>query len=927
MPFKRYAHAILANRDIHFDQWMEEYRKQHEGAVSKEYVGRIAKTIVTKCDPKAFLLSHATIVASVDAYAPKNTRTGRYYINGAQIDVRYPDFRIKPECHKIINNNGDAWERSLLLATYRTFIGAPNYLEHIQLPELSKGFIIDAIARDLGSTCYVDILVATNKKHSLLINDILSDRINAMSMGCHEPDTPVMMEDGTTLPISEIRPEMVVLSQKGNPCRVDNVQVRENRWKMFDIKAVGLPSISSTDNHEYYIVQRDSVKYKKSCRGRLNPVPNDYPFDKVEVKDLVIGDIIATPIPQAIEDPGISESDARLIGLYVADGWKFDFKHDSTQGIGFCVGKSEEGIIEEIEKKIDQIIWASGEARMTVNGHTHTRKLQKRFARNACYLTITSRASRNLIDRFVIGRKAKEKRLTKSVLNWPHNLQLSLLGGIIDGDGCVSIRNTKSKTKSVHVSTRSKQLIDQLFMIAARCGVITTISKAKREGTKLVPGGVGIDYQLNIRNDCAERIPANKIGRFIGRFNAKAAAATGNKNRWITDGYLYSKIKSLKSREYVGWVYDLQVDDDHSYIASGMGVSNCISLFTLCTKCGNVAVDDSQLCPCILYEGKGTKFVDEDGITHPISELIGHVSVPSSNQFIEASWVKTPAFSGAARRNILNPDQNTVAAKVEEAASIYELRREIEQLKGVKKAASVRRAQDDPLGPPPSAEGGEPADEPPADEPDEESESPLGGGGEGSEAPASETEEGEGEGAPEDPLGAKFDELLTKAQEYLLESIVKGLEERLQPKPEDVGTVTVTNAISNPTDFEKGNDNLVRASIFNQRLNAIFHQYPGLIKWATNTYKIVHHSGKKGIAAKMTPRDLLIFSWIEDTVRSHNYSPNLYKVAMNVGPSKLYPSEASFLAACKVRMGRSLTPRERQFFSWKGKIASLSIQF
>ena len=184
MAKKRYAHAIVERRNIAFDEWMEELRSQNEGAVPKDFVVRTAKTILRKCDPKQFLLSHATIVASVDTFAPKGVKTGRLMNRGCQIDVRWPEFRIKPECHPIINNNGDAWERSLLLSSYRTFIGAHNYLEHIQLPELSKGFIVDAIARDLGKSCYIDILVATDRKHNQLVSDILSGAITGLSMGC-----------------------------------------------------------------------------------------------------------------------------------------------------------------------------------------------------------------------------------------------------------------------------------------------------------------------------------------------------------------------------------------------------------------------------------------------------------------------------------------------------------------------------------------------------------------------------------------------------------------------------------------------------------------------------------------------------------------------------------------------------------------------
>lgn len=566
MATRRYAHALVSQRDIQFDQWMDEIRAQNEGAAPKNHVNRVANVILRKADPKRYLLSHATIVASVDTYAPKGVKTGKHMCRGVQIEVRYPDFRIKPKNHEVINNNGDAWERSLLLSTYRTFIGAPNYLEHIQLPELSKGFIVDAISRDLGDTCYIDILVGTDRKHGKLISDILSGDLSALSMGC-------------------------------------------------------------------------------------------------------------------------------------------------------------------------------------------------------------------------------------------------------------------------------------------------------------------------------------------------------------------------------------------------------ISLFTICTKCGNIAADDAQLCPCVLYEGKGTAFADEDGVQHTISELIGHVTAPNSNQFIEASWVKNPAFRGAVRRNFLNADTMAIAAKLGEAAKIYEIRQGESHPDELKRAASMRRraqgqdatldepsaddVKDDPTADDPSgqAQGGGQAQGQAQSEGQAQSGDQgdlgdlggldLGGGGGGASDPSpspssSPGPSGQGQGQSQDQDqedGGDIDKLLADAQKMIVQNLVEALGEKLEPKPEDVKAV-----VSSP-DWERsggGNDNLVRSSQeFSRRLRKTFSSQK-LIRWAENAWKIVHVGGKKAIASnRMTARDLIVLSWIEDRVNGRQYSSNLYKVAMNVGSPSGYPSAKSFVAACGMKLGRAPTDKEQKFFLWKGKIASL----
>jgi hypothetical protein len=531
MAKRRYAKAIVERRNIAFDEWMEELRGQNEGAVPKDFIHRTAKTILRKCDPKQYLLSHATIVASCDTFAPKGVKTGRLMNRGCQIDVRWPEFRIKPDCHPIVNNNGDAWERSLLLSTYRTFIGAHNYLEHIQLPELSKGFIVDAIARDLGKSCYIDILVATDRKHNQLVSDILSGAITGLSMGC-------------------------------------------------------------------------------------------------------------------------------------------------------------------------------------------------------------------------------------------------------------------------------------------------------------------------------------------------------------------------------------------------------ISLFTTCSKCGNVAADDAQLCPCVLYDGKLSKFNDESGVEQILAEIIGHVSVPNSNQFIEASWVRNPAFRGAVRRNILNPDATALATQMQTSKYVYELRSQIPEMEGIKKAASARRADqqggqgqgqsfDDVFGGDQGGDQGQGAGQQGgADEAEEQSQD-QGGQGQGDQAPADK---------PIEVKPDKVDEMLDKITEQLLTSITQKLTDKLAPKPEDVGSVKPM-----PVDLQARNDNLVQSSAdFNRLLRKKFGSSPRLIQWAERAYKIVHEGGTTAVRrVGMTPRELIILSWIEDRCRDRIYPPSLYKVAMQIGPSNNFPTPSSFIAACRMKLGRDLSSQERRFLEWKGQIASV----
>lgn len=178
MAFHKYANAAVMRPEITFSGW-DNIRSQEP-----PFITRSASNVVFKdYNPKDYLITHCTIVASVDTEAGPGP-IGKHMVDGFQIDRRHPDYLITSETTPWINNNHDAFERRVLLATYRTFVGSQNYLEHLQIPALSKGKIIDAAARDIGQSVYVDILVATERKHSTLIAAITEGQLQTLSMGC-----------------------------------------------------------------------------------------------------------------------------------------------------------------------------------------------------------------------------------------------------------------------------------------------------------------------------------------------------------------------------------------------------------------------------------------------------------------------------------------------------------------------------------------------------------------------------------------------------------------------------------------------------------------------------------------------------------------------------------------------------------------------
>lgn len=79
----------------------------------------------------------------------------------------------------------------------------------------------------------------------------------------------------------------------------------------------------------------------------------------------------------------------------------------------------------------------------------------------------------------------------------------------------------------------------------------------------------------------------------------------------------------------------------------------CVTDLVICSYCGTHVTDASTYCTHLQFQ-KGTFLADDNGIPRRIAELCGHKTMPNGGvKFVEASWVKTPAFPGAAKRSIV----------------------------------------------------------------------------------------------------------------------------------------------------------------------------------------------------------------------------------------------------------------------------------
>jgi len=576
----------------------------------------------------------------------------------------------------VLVHNCDSWTRGVLKKTYKTFIGAENYVEHVQVPALSKGKIVDAVLREVNNdTLYTDILVATHKKHRDLINKIRVGSYNAMSMGCIAAytictkcgnlaadesglcicvrankgqyfqdkygnvrmiaelclpwDNKVLMADGEYKYIDEVNVGDMVITHKGSGRKVTKTFRKDFVGNLINIKIEGgINNIRSTYNHPHYVY--DKITGELSFK---------------EAKDIKVGDFLVKQAPRisksrdsARRSFGITADTAWVIGLYAAEGY-YDDSSRLNYEVRFTLNGNDE---MDIADKIKEIIERDFEDSKVKIYHYERSEMEKNVGHlikdfnNSTRAVIASAKKLSVVveskdfwyfvKKHCSGKRAWEKSLSSKLLKSPLSIQRKLLEGWLTGDGSIDeqgrVRGYTTSEKLFHdfeiIATRLNiwnrgQVIfnDKKTTLSALRSINRNIEEVKDDRNwrasfqlYLSPKDV---YDLSVNSDLSDK----QFSNFLG--DCRKIEISKPRGQHNGEKYNLHKVVSIESEPYVGEVFNLEVEEDHSYIIDGIVTHNC-----------------------------------------------GHESDSSSVRFIEASWVAQPAFPGAVLRNVLNQEQDTI---------------------------------------------------------------------------------------------------------------------------------------------------------------------------------------------------------------------------------------------------------------------------
>ena len=341
------------------------------------------------------------------------------------------------------------------------------------------------------------------------------------SFPCFTADSLVLTSDGYKR-ICDIENGNLVLSHDNKYHKVVNVFNNGTR-DIYKINAMGIDEIKTTYNHKFYVREKYR-KGHKSIRCFREPTWK-------ELKDLTKNDYLGIAINQnntsivSNKLPMQHNSFWWLIGRYLGDGWL-----RQQGGIVICCDKKELG---EITYHLDKLDW-------------HYNIVEERTVYK---IHIPKKALSEFCSQF--GNSAGTKHLTKDVLDLPIHYLEPFIKGYISADGCFTNGVYKATSISRELIYGIAQCVAKVYKTPYR------IYKVEPPKTKIIE-----DRLVNQNNWYQLVFKTEK------RKQDKA---------FYENGYIWYPINSI---EYIGKnnVYDIEVEDSHSFTVQNTIVHNCQDL-------------------------------------------------------------------------------------------------------------------------------------------------------------------------------------------------------------------------------------------------------------------------------------------------------------------------------------------------------------
>ncbi len=545
----------------------------------------------------------------------------------------------------VVNANGDYFSEEELtkevdyqgkkMPAYKTFEGVPIYTNHKNDNiEEAKGMVVYAEWDD-EEKCVYCVFFIDEDAYPEIGRGIRQGYIKDVSMGCFDGNTKIPTSNGFKK-IIDVTDNDHLFDAEGNLVKIINRQEYDHFDTIHLITLEGGHQIKCTDYHPYLVFTKDqwngrkSLKRPKDANGKKTSkwIHNDITPEYIRLENLKPGDMLLSPIGGNItSDSNFTVNKAKIIGYFLAEGSYRGHKNSNT--IFFTFNFSEKD--SYAQEVVDLIREEFGvEAKIFVPKE-----------KNYCRISVTNETLKNWLFENC-GRWSSKKKLHPRWLTAPYEIQKSIIGAWIDGDGCTTVDKRNNNTY-LRVCTTSIDLFDQMSFILTRLGIYHSCYFAyssKRFDY------IDLESFEDFHPQCIIQIPSYATCELEGFLHKHVNASTLNKDKHTYKNFLARKIISIQEIPIKQQkVYTFQTESGN-YLAHNFISKNCSVEKGVCSICGNEATTERDYCQCLKqYKGK----------MHPSGKRTFEYNF--GIKFIELSCVGDGAFESCEIMELYDQDE------------------------------------------------------------------------------------------------------------------------------------------------------------------------------------------------------------------------------------------------------------------------------
>lgn len=372
---------------------------------------------------------------------------------------------------------------------------------------------------------------------------------------CFDPDTRIFTSLGIQ-PIANVSIGELVLGVSGKYREVTQKFSYNQKDPMVEVDVKhSLQPLKVTAGHPLYSIQ--GVPMEQSEERTLNWLQKGKVRTAwVDAGQLKKGDYVAQVIPQEVVPVAeFNEEDARLYGILLGDG------HMSKDGMewGVSGNPATDEHLEFVRHYLNVRgihFWETGRGENYVQIHWAS---GRGAVRDATTGRITGSGAPTLPFEYDdIYDAEKNKHIAPRFAHLPPSQALTLMQGLLETDGNVS------RGKEMTFTNTSLPLVEGLRYQALRFGIPTAGNFRTRSYNREAERSDGSKTQfVGTTTSCDLRIPA--FPELANKLGCKPIT----KRNWLNyQGFVFSRVKSVKKVPETAIVFDLEVEGDESYMTT-----------------------------------------------------------------------------------------------------------------------------------------------------------------------------------------------------------------------------------------------------------------------------------------------------------------------------------------------------------------------